>query len=322
MKRICAGIDLGGTNIKYGLCEVDGKSTFFKTVPADVKKGPHHLLDRIRECADELLMKAALSGRAVKHLGIGTPGVVDADTGSVEGMSPNIPGWKGVNPKKHLEPKLRIPVFVDNDVNAVALAESQFGAAKGYGDVIAVAVGTGIGGGILVDGRIYRGGIGGAGEFGHTTIVKDGRKCNCGRKGCLESYASAPNLIRLASKLAAGSKSRTGLAAIFRKQGKLTIKDIFDAFKTQSDKIAISAVEQSADYLACGLSSVLAVLNPEIVVIGGGVADAGGILYVRLVSKLLKERAFEPVGAGTKVAKARLGNKAGFIGAAVLGDHP
>jgi len=321
MKTAYAGIDLGGTNIKYGLCRSDGKTIVFRTIPAMVEEGPRNLLERVRACACELLDYATEKSLKVNHLGIGTPGIVDVTTGGIAGMSPNIPGWSGHNPREYLEPKLKLPVYVDNDVNAMALAESVFGTAKGHRNVITATVGTGIGGEIIIDGKLYRGTYGGAGEFGHMTIVKDGLKCNCGRRGCLERYAAAPHLLKMAEKLAHASGGSSVLLPIMEQPSQLTVKDVFDAFHKRSDPAAKRAIELSADYLACGLASVLAALASEIVVIGGGVADAGGSAYIKLIGKMLKTRAFEPCSTKTRVVKAGLGNTAGFIGAAILGDH-
>ena len=321
MKKAYAGIDLGGTNIKYGLCSPDGKTIIFRTIPAIVDEGRQKLLKRIRACADELLEYAAGKSLKISHLGIGSPGMVDVATGKIAGMSPNIPGWKGCNPKTYLEPRIEIPVFVDNDANVMALAEFVFGAAKGYQNVISTTVGTGIGGGILIDGKLYRGSIGGAGEFGHITIVKDGRQCNCGRRGCLESYAAAPYLLEMATKMATDSDADSILVSVLKETGRLTIRDVFGAFKKHSDQIAENAVQSSAEYLACGLASVSAILVPQIVVIGGGVADAGGTAYVKLVRNALQKLALQPISRRIRVAKARLGNRAGVVGAAILGDY-
>jgi glucokinase len=321
MKKAYAGIDLGGTNIKYGLCKPDGKTIIFRTIPAMVDEGPRKLLMRIRECADELLEYAAEKSLKISHLGIGTPGVVDVTTGKIAGMSPNIPDWVGYNPKTYLEREIGIQIFVDNDANVMALAEFVFGAARGYQNAISATVGTGIGGGIVIDGKLYRGSIGGAGEFGHITIVKDGRQCNCGRRGCLEAYAAAPHLLEMATKMAADSDADSVLVPILKETRRLTVKDIFDAFRMHSDPIAEQVIQSSAKYLACGLASVSAVLAPQIVVIGGGVADAGGAAYVKLVRNALRERALQPLSSKIRVVRARLGNRAGFIGAAILGNH-
>ncbi len=321
MKPACAGIDLGGTNIKYGLCNATGEVILFKTVPAAVEDGPERLVRRLQACAHELVLYAADNGLELKHVGLGTPGVVNTATGEIVGMSPNIPGWIGRNLKNELESGLSIPVFVDNDVNVMTLAESQFGAARGCGNVIAATVGTGIGGGILINGKLYRGSVGGAGEFGHMTIIKDGLECSCGRKGCLESYAAAPHLIEMAEQLARDSGRDSPLRRVLNETGELTVKDILGALLTQADSIACRAVERSADYLATGLASVIAALDPDVVVIGGGVADGGGPKYIGLIEQSLRRRALESSAERIRVVGAKLGNRAGFIGAGILGDH-
>jgi glucokinase len=317
---IFAGIDLGGTSIKYGLCHSDGSVIAQFSAVAEVSAGPEALIERIAHCGRDLVAESERLGLRLPYVGFGTPGVVDPIAGKVVGMSPNIPGWEKIEIKQRLEASLGMPIIVENDVNAMAVAEHRCGAAKGFRNALTTTVGTGIGGGLIIDGRLYRGGIGAAGEIGHITVVKDGELCGCGRRGCLERYASAGSLLRSATEIARSYGGDSELTAELKREGRLTVQTILSAFR-DGDEVAVSAVSTIVDYFACGLASVLAVMNPEVLVIGGGIAEGGGEKYVNLVAKRIREYAIEPSVIRLTVRPAQLGNSAGFIGAALLGTE-
>jgi len=321
MDQAFAGIDLGGTNIKYGLCAEDGSILAFRSTPAGAGEGPEKLLRSIRDCARELLALASEENLVVRHIGLGTPGTVDIFTGEISGMTPNIPGWIGCRPGPYLESELSLPIYVENDANAMVLAEYLFGAAAGTSSVIAATVGTGIGGGIIIDGKLVRGSTGAAAEFGHASILLDGQPCACGKLGCLEAYAASGNLIRMAESMARDAGEKTVLMAELKQTGNLTIETIFEALNENADPIAEAAVRKSAEYVAAGLASIVTILNPEMVIIGGGIADAGGSKYIEIVRRGILDRAIEPCARGVRIERAALGNKAGFIGAALLGEQ-
>jgi len=321
MNRAYAGIDLGGTNLKYGICGGDGSVIEMKTVPSHAENGPETLLERIASCGEDLLEIAKKHSVEIKHVGLGTPGTVDLATKEISGMSPNIPGWHGQRPGVYVEKKIGIPVFVENDANAMVLAEHLFGAAKGCGQVLGVTVGTGIGGGIIIDGKLVRGATGAAAEIGHASIILDGEKCACGKLGCLEAYAATDFLIKMAERAVGETDGKSPLAEAMDRDGNLTVRRILEAFTEESDPITEAVVKQSAIYLAAGLASLVTILNPEIVVVGGGIADAGGSRYIELVRSGIKARAIEPAIRDLRVERATLGNTAGFIGAAFLGEH-
>lgn len=310
--RAFAGIDLGGTDIKYGLADQNGKILINKSKSSHADQGPDEILKHLEQCAHELLEYAGQNKMNVAYIGIGSPGTVDTDKGKILGVSPNIPDWDGTNISTRLEKNLNIKVYVGNDANMMAWAEVLFGAAKGHRNVLCTTVGTGIGGGVIMDGKLIIGSSYTAAEFGHIPIVKDGKKCNCGLHGCLEAYAGSDNLIAMARKeiKAAGSKSKY--------QGsleELSVRKILDLFK-QGDPGAKKAIEKQAEYMATGFASVIHLLNPEAIVIGGGIAEVCGADYIKLIKNSLNHYAFEDALKGLKVLKARLGNKAGFIGAA------
>lgn len=310
-----AGIDLGGTDIKYGLADKYGKTIIIRKAPARVGEGRDRLLENLKACAEELLKFARDHNLRISYLGVGSPGTVDSDKGRILGHSPNIPDWKGTRLAGYLAKHLKLPVYVGNDANLMALAEVLFGGARGYKNVFCTTIGTGIGGAVIIDGKLVTGKTYSAGEFGHIPIIKDGRRCKCGQRGCLEPYASVSGLLRYARALVGRTGKKSAFVKFIRKKKSLTVKDIFYYFKS-NDSIAVRAVETQAEYMATGLAAVVNLLNPEIVVIGGGIADAGGSAYMALIKRLLRARVLTDAAGDLKIVRAKLGNKAGFIGAA------
>ncbi|MCK4573146.1 MAG: ROK family protein [candidate division Zixibacteria bacterium] len=317
-KKIYAGIDIGGTNIKFGLIDSNGNILHREHRPTMAEKGAGPLLHLITNIAERLLYFAAEEDYAIKYVGVGSPGAVDYRTGRVIGPCPNIDGWQGTEIGATLSERLNTPVYVDNDANAMALAEARFGAAAGARSAICVTVGTGIGGGVIIDGRVMRGASSSAGELGHMTINFDGPKCNCGNKGCLEMYCSSQAMID-------GVKAKTvkGLSPRLEEVlegdlGNLTIKKLFAAAR-KGDEIAGEVIRDTAVYLGIGLSGIVNVFNPEVVVVGGGIID-GGAGFLEVVTAEIRKRAFSSAVSDLRVVKASLGNAAGFIGAGLLGD--
>lgn len=315
-KQVHAGIDIGATNIKYGLVSPDGEVLYKDRKPAMVEKGAEPLLHLITNIAENLLFMAAEEGHEVRYLGVGTPGAVEIKTGKVIGPSPNIEGWQGTNLGSMLSERLNLPVKVDNDANTMALAENRFGAAVGYQTVICVTLGTGVGGGVIMNGRLWRGADGSAGEIGYLFI--DSKAELSGQGGSLESYCNSKALLdRVRNRMT------DGLTPAFEKIlsgdiSTLTVKRLFQAARNQ-DQVALDAIEETVQYLGIGLAGAVNLLNPEIVVIGGGIAD-GGLNFVDQVATVIKDHAFDSATRNLKVAKASLGNAAGFIGASVLGE--
>jgi glucokinase len=318
-ERVFAGIDIGATNIKYGLVDLKGKVLFKEQRPTLTDKGPEPLLHLVANIGEKLLFHAAEDDLEVPWLGVGTPGSVDFKTGKVIGMSPNIPGWKGAPVGEFLHDRLNVPVWVDNDVNAVALAEHRFGAGTGYNSVVCVAVGTGVGGGIILNGRLWRGSTSAAGEIGHMIIDADGPVCGCGNRGCVEALCASSAIIeRCRTRLE--QHTTPAFEEILREDpGALSIRKIFAAAK-KKDSLALEVIEESARFLAIGVAGVVNLLNPEVVIIGGGVAD-GGAGYVEVVSKELRQRVCDSAKEKLRIVKAALGNSAGFIGAGILGEE-
>jgi glucokinase len=318
-ETVYAGIDIGATNIKYGLVDHKGNVLFKEQRPTIADKGPEPLLHLVANIGEKLLFHAAEEDYEVPWLGVGTPGSVDFKSGQVIGMSPNIPGWKGAAVGEFLRERLNVPVWVDNDVNAVALAEYRFGAGVGYNSVVCVAVGTGVGGGIILNGRLWRGSTCAAGEIGHMPIDPNGPICGCGNRGCVESLCASSAIIERCRARLDHNMTPAFEEILKGDPGDLNVRKIFAAAKKR-DKVALEVIEETARYLAIGIAGVVNLLNPEVVIIGGGVAD-GGAGYVETVSQELRRRICDSAQEKLRIVKATLGNSAGFIGASILGEE-
>ncbi|HEX2897646.1 MAG TPA: ROK family protein [candidate division Zixibacteria bacterium] len=318
-KKAFAGIDVGGTNIKFGLFHPDGKIIYKEQRPTMADKGATPLMHLITNIAERLIMHASEDELEVPWLGVGTPGAIDFKTGQVLGPTPNIAGWEGMEVGENLRNRLNMSVWVDNDVNAMALAELRFGAAVGASSAVCITVGTGIGGAVIVDGKVVRGHTHSAGEIGHTTINFDGPPCKCGKKGCVEVYCSTSAIITRAKK-----KLEKDMTPVFQELlggdiQKLNVK-VITAAARQDDYVAKEVLEETAEYLAIGLGNMANVLNPQIMVVGGGIVD-GSPEFINYVSASIRKQAFPSAVKELKVTKAALGNDAGFIGAGLLGEH-
>jgi len=300
------GLDLGGTNLKYALGDEDGKLIVKKKKPSRAKEKSDLILDNLVESVNELKSQQKTE---IKAVGIGSPGCIDFEHGQIIGVAANLPEWSNAPIKNKLEEKINIPVFVDNDANLMALAEARLGAAKNYKNVVCLTIGTGIGGAIIVDGNLYRGATYSAAEIGHMSIEFNGRKCRCGNRGCLELYTAAPAMVeRYVHKL-----KKNGL---FYESQEISTKSIFEKARVHED-LAIETINEVCDYLGAGIANILNLVNPEIVVIGGGVANAGEV-FIKRIASATKERALNANARKVKIVKAELGNDAGVIGSILL----
>lgn len=311
MKKSYAGIDLGGTFIKAGLMLANGKRLAAFKIPTEAGRGVKAVKANLIHAAENLVEIADKHKTRLAGIGVGSPGTVQYPEGKITGSSPNIPGWIGTNVRKLLS-QFDVPVKGDNDANCMALAEYMYGAGKGTKSGFYITIGTGIGGAVIQNGVLVRGASFAAGEFGHTVLKFNGAKCKCGRKGCVEAYTSAPALIRSAK--AAIKKHRK--SSLKNSIDNLNARLIFEAFKS-GDKAASLAVRRNAEMLGTAVGSVVNLLNPEIVVIGGGMS-LGGSEYINLIRNEILKFAFVSSASRLKIKKAKLGNSAGWIGAACL----
>lgn len=305
----CFGIDVGGTSIKCGLFSEDGELKDKWEIPTRTEESGKFILPDIAETIQKKMEDEKIEKAQVKGVGIGLPGPV-TENGEIL-CAVNL-YWGRKNVEKELTSLTGLPSKAGNDANVAALGEVWKGAAEGKKDVLMVTLGTGVGGGIILNGRILTGVHGAAGEIGHANVNPDEEDtCNCGNRGCLEQMASATGIVRLARKELASS----GDDSILRKIENVTAKDVFDAYK-QGDLPASRIVDQFAKYLGMGLSAFVSVLDPEVILIGGGVSKAGQAL-IDCVEKYYKQLAF-PSAKDTPLLLASLGNDAGIYGAARL----
>ena len=308
-----AGIDLGGTNTKIGLVDEDGNIIFTTIVKTDSMEGFEKTIQRLSKILLQQVKSFDLNFDDVQSVGVGVPGPVL--NSRVVKFWANFPWKNGVDLALEFEKNLGKPVKADNDVNVITLGEMWKGSAQGYKNVLGLAIGTGIGGGIIVDGKLVSGENGAGGEVGHIKVERDGKLCGCGQKGCWEAYASATGLIREAQSRLAVNKTNGLYEQVIGRD--LEAKDIFDVAK-EGDAFALDLVDYEADYIALGIGNLLNVLDPEIVVVGGGVSLAGDILFNK-VKERLKRYAFPSTTENLKIVAASLGNDAGILGAAYLG---
>lgn len=308
-----AGIDLGGTNTKIGLVDEDGNIIFTTIVKTDSMEGFEKTIQRLSKILLQQVKSFDLNFDDVQSVGVGVPGPVL--NSRVVKFWANFPWKNGVDLALEFEKNLGKPVKADNDVNVITLGEMWKGSAQGYKNVLGLAIGTGIGGGIIVDGKLVSGENGAGGEVGHIKVERDGKLCGCGQKGCWEAYASATGLIREAQSRLAVNKTNGLYEQVIGRD--LEAKDIFDVAK-EGDAFALDLVDYEADYIALGIGNLLNVLDPEIVVVGGGVSLAGDILFDKVKEKL-KKYAFPSTTENLKIVAASLGNDAGILGAAYLG---
>jgi glucokinase len=303
------GIDIGGTSVKCGLFSDKGELLDKTEIPTRKEDNGSHILDDITAHIKEVLERFGLSDSGVAGIGMGVPGSVKNE--SVVNKCINL-GWGVVDVAEEMRKRISIPVKAGNDANLAALGEYWQGDAKGCSSMIMVTIGTGVGGGYILDGRPVEGFNGAAAEIGHFPIVAEETEyCNCGKKGCLEQVASATGIVRTAKRYLKEEQT----TSILRQKEDFSAKDVFDAAKL-GDKLAVRVTEYTAEYLAKGLACAAAVADPECFVIGGGVSAAGDYL-IDLLVKYYKIHVFHP-SRETKILKASLGNDAGMYGAARL----
>lgn len=311
-KHYYVGIDLGGTTIKMGICTTDGH--VMQEMERPTPKGPYLLvLDTFQQMLQDLLSQRQLKMENIAGVGVGVPAFLDVKSGFIYEIV-NL-GWKEVPLKRELETLFNLPCFVDNDANTAAIGEMWQGAGRGASHLICITVGTGIGGGLILNGDIYHGSIGLAGEVGHYTIRPDGRLCNCGNTGCLETETSATAILYYGKEAIKQGKP-TVLKKRMDDKGNLTAQDVLDGAKAD-DSVCIEIVQHVGYYLGLTLAQISNVLNPEIIVIGGGVSKAGEF-FLDPIRINFRKFALKKVSEIAKIVPAQLGNSAGWLGAAWL----
>ncbi len=305
MKKYAFGVDIGGTTVKMGFFETGGKMLDRWEIKTNTENHGESILEDVARAIDNKLAQEGISKNDVHGVGIGVPGPVMSD-GTVNGCV-NL-GWGVFNVAESLNGLTGLPVKAGNDANVAALGEMWQGGGKGHRNVVVVTLGTGVGGGIIIDGKMVAGATGAGGEIGHIMVNEDEIElCGCGKCGCLEQYTSATGIVRMAKRKLAMTSAVTAL----RELKNITAKDIFDAAK-EGDEVALSLVDELGEILGTALANIACVVNPEIIVIGGGVSKAGKIL-IENVQKHFVERTFHAC-RDTEFALASLGNDAGMYG--------
>jgi glucokinase len=306
------GIDVGGTKVLGGVVDASGE-ILLEARRDTPREGGRALTAAIADVARELM-----DAYSVESIGISAAGFVSSDRKTML-AAPNIAGWNGVDLDAELTALIGLPVVIENDANAAAWGEAAFGAGRGHGHLLIVTVGTGIGGGMVVNGNLYRGGFGTAAEIGHMRVVPEGHLCGCGARGCIEQYASGSALMRHAREAISATPelARNLLALGDGTVYGLTGKHVTEAAHA-GDAVALAAFNTTAQYLGAGIAALSVILDPTRIVIGGGVVDAGEILLEPTRQSLIRHMPFAGKHPYPDIVPAELGNKAGLVGVANL----
>lgn len=308
------GIDLGGTNIGLGIVDENNNILFKDSMPTRKSLKYNEICDDIIELIKKALDILKLNLTVIKGIGIGVPGIVNpTDSMVVECVNLK---WKNVHVKKYIEEKLHIPVYIGNDATVAGVAEYTIGAMKGYRSGILLTLGTGIGAGIIIEGKVYDGAHGIGSEIGHVIVGENYFDCNCGRNGCLETFCSSTAIIKYAQKLIEEGNLSSMVEEVEGDLNKINGKLIFDAAK-KGDKLANDVINRMVKYLAIGIVNTVAILDPEVIVIGGGLSAAGEFLLKPII-KAAKEKIYFKGAPMAEILLSEIGNDGGIIGAANL----
>ena len=309
------GIDLGGTNIVAGVVDENYNIVATAKTKTNCPRAEKDIADDMAKMALEAVKNANLTIDDIEWIGIGTPGIANSETGLIE-YSNNL-GFNNTPMVKYIQETIDKPVFIENDANAAAYGEYVAGAAKGAKNAVCITLGTGVGAGVVIDGKIYSGSNFAGAEIGHTVIEVDGAECSCGRKGCFEAYSSATGLIRM-TKEAIAENPDCIMAKMAEEKGKVTARTSFDAMRA-GDSIAKAVVDKYIKYLAAGITNTINIFQPDILCIGGGVCNEGDPLLLPVKEIVKKEVYTRNSPKNAEIVIAKLGNDAGIIGAAFLG---
>lgn len=317
MKKYSIGIDLGGTKILIGLVEKEsGKVVSHIKKKTKKEKGPENIIRKMVEGVEELLEESGKSFTEISSIGIGSAGQIDRKNGIIIG-APNLDCYN-LNLKEILQNKFNIPVFVGNDVEVATIGEQKFGAGKGCADFVCVFVGTGIGSAIVKNGHIIYGATGTAGELGHIIVDLNGRPCACGAHGCLEAYASRSAIeTRIEGALKKGRKS---CISEYLEEGKAITSSMIRKSIEREDELVTQCVSEASEYLSGGLASVINLINPELIILGGGLIEAVDYFYKQTIKKA-KSKSLPVPAEKIRFSKTILGDYSGVIGAALLDER-
>lgn len=313
-KRVVIGIDLGGTNIKVGLFDTELTLLGRKSAATDAASGPEHVIERIADTTREILAARKLDMRNVRAAGIGAPGPSNIKEGIIA-FAPNMPGFENVHMKKMLAERLKVPVVFENDANAACWGEYVAGVGKGVSDMVLLTLGTGIGGGVVSNGRLLHGYDDAAAELGHTIIYSGGRQCGCGQRGCVEAYASANSTAARATE-ALREGRLSSLNAVLESRGAITSRDVYEHVAA-GDELAREIADGTARALAILCINLLHTTGPELIAFAGGMIGAGDLL-ISGVQRFFDELIWSSKKERVRLVQATLGESAGMVGAAAL----
>ena len=301
-------IDLGGTNIRAAVVDAQGGLSGFVTRPTHASGGPDSVIDRIIAALHEALACASVGLENLAAVGIGAPGPLDWQAGVIH-EAPNLPGWHEVPLVARVADTVGLPTFLENDANAAALAERQYGVGRGAMNMLYITVSTGVGGGLILDGKLWHGAYGSAGEFGHMTVDFEGPLCDCGNRGCIEAIASGPDMAAWVSEQIAA-----GRASSLSGRVDLSGRDVVEAAQ-QGDDVAVAAVNRAGRAVGFGVINVAHLVNLDMVVIGGGIANAGDLLFDPLRATV-ESHLLESTAPNLRLEPWSLGEDVGLLGAA------
>ena len=310
------GVDMGGTKILAAVVNAEGKILGTAKIPTKADKGASVVIDRIAHCIQKAVDKSRVARESIQAVGIGAPGPLDPGTGVVI-FAPNL-GWTDVPLKTELENRVGIPTFVDNDVNVGTLGEHAFGAGKGVSTLVGIFVGTGIGGGIIMNGELFHGASKTAGEIGHIIVKAGGPRCGCGRRGCLEALASRTAITRQLQRAIVKKGKKSILPSLTGGDLKLIRSGVLAKALRRNDKLTVKVFKKATKYLGIGIASIVNFLNPEMIVLGGGVVEALDDSFLDAIADVVEAYALPNTLSGVQIVKARLGDDAGILGAAAL----
>ena len=308
-KEYAIGIDLGGTSVKYALIDNEGVFHFQGKLPSKADISAEAVIGQLVTACKETMASAQQLGVTIEGIGIGTPGIVDETNRIVLGGAENIKGWENLNLADRIEAETHLPVQMGNDANLMGLGETMYGAGQGARNVVFLTVGTGIGGAVVIDGKLFNGFANRGTELGHVPLIANGEPCACGSIGCLEHYASTSALVRRFNKRAAeAGRSFSGEEI----NGELIVR-----LYKEGDKLATECLDEHCDFLGHGIAGFINIFSPQRIVIGGGLSEAGDF-YIQKVSERAHRYVMADCAVNTRIMAASLGNKAGSIGAASL----
>ncbi|HWI65965.1 MAG TPA: ROK family protein [Symbiobacteriaceae bacterium] len=308
------GIDIGGTKLAAGVVALDGEQVSQDRVPTLVHEGPDKVIERLIDLCRTTVANSGVPWNQILAGGVGCGGPLDPHTGVIM-EPPNLPGWIDVPLVARLQSALGIPVYLDNDANAAALGEHRFGAGRGVDNMVYLTISTGVGGGIIIGGRLYQGENGNAGEIGHMSVAYDGRPCNCGSRGCLEAYASGTNIAaRARDAVLAGEPS---LLVEIAGGAEAITGETMEAALRAGDPLAVRIWDETMEILGAGIANVVNIFNPRRVVLGGGITNFGSLLFDP-IRRIALSRAMGPLTEVVSIVPAELGGQVGVLGAAAV----